>query len=80
MTRKNANGSRNDDAATLAATMWSVLGTAELHGLNTLTYLTAYLDACGRNGGKPPTGPDLDRFLPWAASPDDLDRWKKPPG
>ena len=22
-------------------------------GLNVLTYLTAYLDACGRNGGKP---------------------------
>ena len=39
-------------------------------GLNVLTYLTAYLDACGRNGGKPLTGPDLDRFLPWNAAPE----------
>jgi transposase len=70
VTRKNAYGSRTDDAAMLAATVWTVLGTAEKHGLNTLTYLTAYLDACGRAGGKPPQGADLDRFLPWQASPD----------
>jgi hypothetical protein len=25
-------------------------------GLNLLTWLTAYLDECGRNGGKPLTG------------------------
>jgi transposase len=80
VTRKNAYGSRNDDAAALAATAWTVLATTELHDLNTLTYLTAYLDACGHNGGKPPSGADLDRFLPWAASPDDLATWKKPPG
>ena len=41
-------------------------------GLNTLTYLTAYLDECGRNGGKPLNGKALERFLPWAASPEDL--------
>ena len=29
--------------------------------------LAAYLDACGRNGGKPLGGPDLERFLPWNA-------------
>jgi hypothetical protein len=38
-------------------------------GLNVLTYLIAYLDACGRNGGKPLAGPGLERFLPWAADP-----------
>ncbi|TFE24189.1 IS66 family transposase [Frankia sp. B2] len=80
VTRKNAYGSRTDDAAALAAAVWTVLGTAEKHGLNTLTYLTAYLDACGRAGGKPPQGTDLDRFLPWLASPDDLATWKQPPG
>jgi hypothetical protein len=60
VTRKNANGSRTDTAAALAATVWTVLATAERHGLNTLTYLTAYLDACGRAGGKPLQGVDLE--------------------
>jgi transposase len=48
-------------------------------GLNVLTYLTAYLDACGRNSGKPLTGPGLERFLPWKASPADLRAWARPP-
>ena len=38
-------------------------------GLNILTYLTAYPGECGRNGDKPLTGPALERFLPWNASP-----------
>ena len=48
-------------------------------GLNVLTYLTAYLDECGRNGGKPLSGPDLERFLPWIAAPEDLRAWAQPP-
>ena len=79
VTRKNAYGSRNDDAARLAARIWTVTATAEMAGLNVLTYLTAYLDACGRNRGKPLAGPDLDRFLPWAADPADLRAWTQPP-
>jgi transposase len=79
LTRKNAYGSRTEDAARLAATVWTVTATAEMAGLNVLTYLTAYLDACGRNGGKPLTGPDLQRFLPWNASPADLHTWAQPP-
>ena len=79
VTRKNAYGSRTDDAARLAATVWTVTATAEQAGLNVLTYLTAYLDACGRNGGKPLTDPDLQRLLPWTASPDDLHTWAQPP-
>jgi transposase len=79
VTRKNAYGSRNDDAARLAATIWTVTATAEMAGLNVLTYLTAYLDACGRNGGKPPASPDLERFLPWNAAPEDLHTWAQPP-
>ena len=47
--------------------------------LNVLTYLTAYLDACGRNGGKPLTRQDLERFLPWNAAPADLSAWAQPP-
>lgn len=79
VTRKNAHGSRNDDAARLAALAWTVTATAEMAGLNVLTYLTAYLDACGRNHGKPLAGPDLERFLPWAADPADLRAWAQPP-
>jgi transposase len=79
VTRKNAYGSPTDAAARLAATVWTVTATAEQAGLNVLTYLTAYLDACGRNDGKPLTGPDLQRFLPWTASPGDLRTWAQPP-
>ena len=53
--------------------------TAEMAGLNVLTYLTAYLDACGRNDGKPLSGPDLERFLPWNPTPGDLRTWAQPP-
>jgi transposase len=79
VTRKNAYGSRNEDAARLAGSIWTVTGTAEMAGLNVLTYLTAYLDACGRNGGKPLTGTDLERFLPWTADPADLRAWAQSP-
>ena len=87
VTRKNAYGSRTEDAARLAARIWTITATAErapdpgpsLARLNPITYLTAYLDACGRTGGTPPTGPDLQRFLPWTATPDDLHAWAQPP-
>jgi transposase len=79
VTRKNAYGSRTEDAARLAARVWTVTATAEMAGLNPITYLTAYLDACGRTGGKPPTGPSLERFLPWTATREDLDTWAQPP-
>src|SRR6266849_122833 len=79
VTRKNARGSHNGDAARNAAVIWTVTATAQMAGLNVLTYLTAYLDECGRNGGKPLTGPALERFLPWNASPEDLRTWARPP-
>jgi transposase len=79
VTRKNAYGSRNEDAARLAARIWTVTATAQMAGLNVLTYLTAYLDECGRNSGKPPAGPGLEGFLPWHAAPEDLRAWAQPP-
>ena len=79
VTRKNAYGSRNEDAARLAARIWTVTATAEMAGLNVLTFLTTYLDACGRNSGKPLSGPGLERFLPWKAAPGDLKAWAQPP-
>jgi transposase len=79
VTRKNAGGSRNGDTARNAAVIWTVTATAKMAGLNIITYLTAYLDECGRNGGKPLAGPALERFLPWNASPEDLHAWAQPP-
>ncbi|MGH4009140.1 MAG: IS66 family transposase [Pseudonocardiaceae bacterium] len=79
VTRKNAGGSRNEDSARLAAIIWTVTATAQMAGLNLLTWLTAYLDQCGYNSGKPPAGPDLERFLPWHARPEDLSAWAQPP-
>ena len=79
VTRKNAGGSRNDESARLAAVIWTVTATIQMAGLNVLTWLTAYLDECGRNGGKPLTGQALERFLPWNASPEDLRTWARPP-
>jgi transposase len=79
VTRKNAGGSRNGDTARNAAVIWTVTATAQIAGLNVLTYLTAYLDECGRNRGKPLTGRALERFLPWNASPEDLRTWAQPP-
>jgi transposase len=79
VTRKNARGSHNGDSARLAAVIWTVTATVEMAGLNVLTWLTAYLDACGRNGGKPLAGQDLQQFLPWNASPGNLRAWAQPP-
>ncbi|MGH3182228.1 MAG: IS66 family transposase, partial [Streptosporangiaceae bacterium] len=79
VTRKNARGSHNEDSARLAATIWTVTATSQMAGLNVITWLTAYLDECGRNGGKPPAGTALERFLPWNASPEDLRTWAQPP-
>ena len=59
--------------------IWTVTATAQMAGLNIVTYLTAYLDECGRNGGKPLSGEALERFLPWNASPEDLRTWAQPP-
>jgi transposase len=79
VTRKNARGSRNDDSARNAAVIWTVTATAQMAGLNVLTWLAAYLDECGRNSGNPLTGQALERFLPWNANPEDLRTWAQPP-
>ena len=62
VTRKNAGGPRNKDFAHRAATIWTVTATIQMAGLNILTWLTAYLDECGRNGGSP------HRARPWNGS------------
>jgi len=75
--RKNFYGSGSLNSGKLTESAYTVLLTAAKHRLNPLTYLRAYLDACANNGGNPPA--DLDRFLPWQASAQDLTAWKSPP-
>ena len=67
--RKNYYGSHAEWSAHLAARVWTITATAERHGLEPLTYLTDYLNACANAGGKPPDGEALNRFLPWLPGP-----------
>jgi transposase len=73
--RKNYYGSGSVVSAQLASRVFTITATAERAGLNPLAYLTAYLQECARAGGRAPTGQALTRFLPWAASTDDLTAW-----
>ena len=66
-------------SAHLAEMLWSILATAERNGLNPLTYLISYLQACADNGGRPLQAAALQRFLPWAASAEDRATWSAPP-
>jgi len=75
--RKNFYGSASLSSGALAESVFSVLLTVVKHDLNPLTFLRAYLDACAVNGGNAPA--DIDRFLPWKASVEDLATWKLPP-
>ena len=59
--------------------MFTITATAERAGLNPLAYLTAYLQERARAGATTPTGEALTRFLPWAASTDDLTAWVNTP-
>ena len=61
--RKNFYGSGSQWSGKLAATLYSVVQTLKLWGINSRTWLTAYLQACGDNGGEPPG--DINAFLPW---------------
>jgi transposase len=57
----------------------TVTATAEMAGLNVPAYLTANLDACGRNGGKPLSGPAWNDSCPGTPRPPNLRAWAQPP-
>ena len=81
--RKNFYGSGSVVSAELASRVWTITATAERAGLNPLTYLSAYLDACAQAGGKALQGQALARFFPWAPGDTDLAAWRQgphPPG
>ena len=69
--RKDFYGSGSNWSATLAATMYSLLLTVRLWGLNEHLWLTDYLTACALNGGTAPAA--LAPFLPWAMDTQRLD-------
>ena len=62
--RKNYYGSGSLWSAQLAATLFSILQTLLLWGINPRHWLTDYLTACAENGGRAPRA--IDRFLPWS--------------
>ena len=61
--RKNFYGSGSQWSGDLAASMMSLLMTAQLWGINVRTWLMAYLQACAHAGGQTPT--DISPFVPW---------------
>ena len=74
--RKNFYGSGSQWSGKLAATMYSVLQTLKLWGINSRTWLAAYLQACGDNGGEPPG--DISTFLPWQMDAKRLSQMRVP--
>ena len=64
--RRLSFGSDSEDGADLTATMYSVIGTLALNGIDVLRWLEAWLEACAKNSGRPPD--DLSPWLPWTMS------------
>ena len=64
--RRLCFGSDSEDGADFTATMYSVIGTLVLNGIDVLRWLEAWLEACAENGGHPPD--DLSPWLPWTMS------------
>lgn len=71
--RKNYYGSGAVWAGELAAIQFSVFATLRLWQINPRVWLTEYLQACARAGGKPPG--NREDFLPWKMSQEKLKAW-----
>ena len=64
--RRLSFGSDSEDGADFTATMYSVIGTLALNGIDVLRWLEAWLEACAENGRQPRD--DLSPWLPWTMS------------
>jgi transposase len=71
--RKNSYGSGAVWAGELAAMLFSVFQTLSLWDMNPRVWLTAYLRACAKAGGKAPAA--LEDFLPWKMSEQKRKEW-----
>jgi transposase len=65
--RKNFYGSAALWSGRLAAMLFSLFQTLQVWGMDTGKWLTSYLSACAKAGGKPP--PDSHEYLPWNMTP-----------
>ena len=74
--RKNFYGSGSLWSGRLAAMLFSLFQTIQLWDLDVARWLTAYLSACAKAGGRPP--PEPQRYLPWNMTSDDLERLRSP--
>jgi transposase len=61
--RKAYYGSGSIWSAELAATLFSILQTLVLWGINPRHWLSSYLHACAENGGQAPD--EIQSFIPW---------------
>jgi transposase len=75
--RKNYYGSASLWSANLAASLFSILKTLVLWGINPRYWLTAYLMACAENGGQPPN--DITPYLPWKMNEIQKREFSRPP-
>ena len=64
--RRLSFGSDSEKGAGFTATMYSVVGTLAINGIDVRRWLKEWLIACAQNGGKPPH--DLSPWLPWSMS------------
>jgi transposase len=71
--RKNYYGSGAVWAGQLAAMQFSVLATLRLWQINPRVWLTEYLQACARAGGRPPD--NREDFLPWKMTEEKRKEW-----
>lgn len=61
--RKNYYGSGSKWSGNLLVMLMTLLQTLRIHRINPRDYLTTYLEACAKNGTKPPS--DITCWLPW---------------
>ena len=64
--RRLSFGSDSEKGAGFTAIMYSVVARSRCNGIDVLRWLEAWLEACAKNGGKPPD--DLSPWLPWSMS------------
>jgi transposase len=75
--RKNYYGSGSLWSATLAVSLFSILKTLVLWGINPRYWLTAYLTACAENNSMPPE--DITHYLPWEMNEAQRSEFSRPP-